>query len=144
MSPTAAGPRGAALFHEMICLAKPLPASAAFENGMVKQLANDYHELIQLAVEEVKNLQGKVSRIADGPVEIPEFNLPDPPLAGKQPLSKEAVAIAVRTIQQGAKVKTLAEALEIGYQGFDDVACTEAAKEGISAFLEKRRPEFKK
>lgn len=137
-------PRGGALFHEMICLAKPLPASAAFENGMVKQLANDYHELIQLAVEEVKNLQGKVTRIADGPVEIPEFNLPDPPLAGKQPLSKEAVAIAVRTIQQGAKVKTLGEALEVGYQGFDDVACTEAAKEGISAFLEKRRPEFKK
>jgi 1,4-dihydroxy-2-naphthoyl-CoA synthase len=34
--------------------------------------------------------------------------------------------------------------LEIGYNGSAEIACTEAAKEGITAFLEKRRPEFKK
>jgi enoyl-CoA hydratase/3-hydroxyacyl-CoA dehydrogenase len=38
----------------------------------------------------------------------------------------------------------LAKALEINYQGAGEIACTEAAREGITAFLEKRRPEFKK
>jgi 1,4-dihydroxy-2-naphthoyl-CoA synthase len=30
------------------------------------------------------------------------------------------------------------------YRGFGEIACTDAAKEGISAFLERRKPEFKK
>jgi enoyl-CoA hydratase / 3-hydroxyacyl-CoA dehydrogenase len=38
----------------------------------------------------------------------------------------------------------LTEALEIGYRGFGAIACTEAAREGISAFLEQRKPVFKK
>ena len=65
-------------------------------------------------------------------------------MAGKQPLSKEAVSIIVKTIRDGAAAATFAEALEIGYRGNAEIACTEAAKEGISAFLEKRRPDFKK
>jgi hypothetical protein len=35
-------------------------------------------------------------------------------------------------------------ALEKGYEGNVEIACTDAARKGISAFLEKRRPEFKK
>ena len=66
------------------------------------------------------------------------------PMAGRQLLSKEAVSIAVKTIEQGASAHTFTEALEICYKGFGEIACTDAAKEGISAFLEKRRPEFKK
>jgi enoyl-CoA hydratase/3-hydroxyacyl-CoA dehydrogenase len=65
-------------------------------------------------------------------------------MAGRQALSKEAVAITARTIQQGVSTEDLAEALEIGYRGFGEIACTDAAKEGISAFLERRKPEFKK
>jgi len=38
----------------------------------------------------------------------------------------------------------LGQALEIGYKGFGEIACSEAAQEGISAFLERRQPEYKK
>ena len=43
-----------------------------------------------------------------------------------------------------AAAESFAEAIELGYKGFGDIACTDAAKEGISASLEKRKPEFKK
>jgi enoyl-CoA hydratase/3-hydroxyacyl-CoA dehydrogenase len=137
-------PQGAKLFHEMICLARPINVNEASEIGMISKIVDSYHDLIQAAVEEVDQLQGKIKRIPDGIVEIPEIAIPDPPVAGKQPLSREAIAITVKTIKAGAAAETFAEALERGYQGNAEIACTDAAKEGITAFLEKRRPEFKK
>jgi enoyl-CoA hydratase/3-hydroxyacyl-CoA dehydrogenase len=137
-------PNGAALFHEMICLGRPIKAKEAADIGMVTKLADDYADLIMKAVEEVKNLQGKVKRISNGKVDIPEITIPDEPMAGKQPLSKEAVSIVVKTVKDGAAAVSFADALEVGYNGFGEIACTDAAKEGISAFLEKRKPEFKK
>ena len=65
-------------------------------------------------------------------------------MAAKQVLSKEAVTITARTIPEGLATEDLGQALEIGYKGFGEIACSEAAKEGISAFLERRKPEFKK
>jgi enoyl-CoA hydratase / 3-hydroxyacyl-CoA dehydrogenase len=137
-------PQGAKLFHEMICVARPINAKEALESGMVSKVVDTIPDLIAAAVEEVKNLQGKIRRIPDGKVEIPDFMLPDPPVAGKQVLSKEAVAVTMKTIQAGAAAATFAEALEVGYNGSAEIACTDAAREGITAFLEKRRPEFKK
>ncbi len=137
-------PDGAALFNEMICFGRPIKAKDAAEIGMVTRIVDDYSELIKAAVEEVKNLQGKVKRIPDAKVDIPEITIPDEPMAGKQPLSKEAVSIALKTVKDGVAADSFAEALEIGYKGFGEIACTDAAKEGISAFLEKRKPEFKK
>ena len=137
-------PDGAALFNEMICFGRPIKAKEAAEIGMVTRIVDDYFELIKAAVEEVKNLQGKVKRISDAKVDIPEITIPDEPMAGKQPLSKEAVSIVLKTVTDGAAADSFAKALEIGYKGFGEIACTDAAKEGISAFLEKRKPEFKK
>jgi len=137
-------PRGAALFHDMICFGKPLGAREAAEIGMVALLADNQQDLIQTAIDEVNNLQGKVRGIPEGKVDIPELIIPDQPMAGKQILSKEAVTITARTIQKGVATEELGKALEIGYKGFGEIACSEAAKEGISAFLERRKPEFKK
>jgi enoyl-CoA hydratase/3-hydroxyacyl-CoA dehydrogenase len=137
-------PQGAKLFHDMICLARPLNAQEAVDIGMVTRIVDDYPALIRAAVEEVNSLEGKIQRIPDGKVDIPEITVPDEPVAGKLPLSKEAIAIIQKTIKAGVAAGTFAEALEAGYQGSAEIACTEAAKEGITAFLEKRRPEFKK
>jgi enoyl-CoA hydratase/3-hydroxyacyl-CoA dehydrogenase len=137
-------PRGAKLFHEMICLARRMKVREAQEIGMVNRVAEDYEGLIKEAVEEVKGLHGKIPRLAEGKVDIPELVIPAEPMAGKQPLSKEVVSVIARIVREGAAAETLDEALEIGYQGFGETACTDAAKEGISAFLEKRKPQFKK
>jgi enoyl-CoA hydratase/3-hydroxyacyl-CoA dehydrogenase len=137
-------PKGSALFHEMICFGKPLTAKEAAEIGMVANLANDHHGLIQAALDEINNLQGNVTGIPRGKVDIPDLNIPAEPMSGGQLLSKEAVTITAQTIQKGVSTEDLAEALEVGYRGFGEIACTDAAREGISAFLERRQPVFKK
>ena len=47
-------------------------------------------------------------------------------MAGKLCLSKEAVSVVVKTIQKGAATYQFEDALEIGYQGFGEIACTGA------------------
>jgi len=136
-------PQGARIFHEMICLARRITAKEAADIGMVSRITDDYSEMIREAVREVNNIQGKIERIPDGSVDIPEITIPDQPTAAGLALSKEAISIAVKTIKDGAAANNLADALEIGYGGFGEIACTDDAKEGISAFLEKRKPAFK-
>ncbi|MBU2497731.1 MAG: enoyl-CoA hydratase/isomerase family protein [Proteobacteria bacterium] len=135
-------PQGAALFHEMICLARKIGVQEAADVGMVARIEDDYPAMIQAAVEEVNRLHGKVVGIPDGKVDIPKIAIPDPPMAGKLGLSKEALSIVARIIQDAAAADTLQEALEIGYLGAGEIACTDAAREGITAFLEKREPRF--
>jgi enoyl-CoA hydratase/3-hydroxyacyl-CoA dehydrogenase len=137
-------PQGAEIFHEMICFGRPLKAGEAAEIGMVSKIVDDYPALISAAIEEINHLQGNITRIPEGQTGIPEINIPEQPKAGKQILSKEAVALTMKVIQEGAATENFNDALEIGYKGFGEIACTDAAKEGISAFLERRPPNFKK
>jgi enoyl-CoA hydratase / 3-hydroxyacyl-CoA dehydrogenase len=137
-------PQGAKVFHEMLLLGKPVTGKEAFEIGMVSAISGGYADLIRDAVNRVLALQRKIKRIPEGRMEIPEIVIPEKPMSGKLPLSKEAVSIVAETIRKAAAATSLSDALEVGYEGFGDIACTDAAKEGISAFMQKRKPQFSK
>ena len=97
----------------MITLGKPLTAREAADIGMISQLVKDQSDLIDTAVTEIKRLRGGIPRISEEPIDIPELDVADQPMAGKQTLSKEAVAITADTVKKGAAATSLEEALEI-------------------------------
>ncbi len=134
----------AKVFHDMIRFGNRISAEKALEMGVIARLADNYADLISAAVQEVGDLIGRVEHIPDGPVEIAEMEPVERPMAGKLPLSVEVVGIISKGIEEAAHAPTFEEALEVSYKAFGQVACTEAAKEGISAFLEKRPPQFRK
>lgn len=136
-------PQGAALFHDMLRLATRLTADKAQDLGIVASLADDYYGLIQAAVNQVGDLEGKVERIPDAPVTIPAFSPIEKPMAGNLGLSGEVVGIITEAIQNAADAPSFEEGLDIAYRAFGRVSATEAAREGISAFMEKRSPQFK-
>jgi enoyl-CoA hydratase/carnithine racemase len=135
-------PHASATFNAMIGQAKRLTVQEAKEIGMLDQITESYPELIAAAIAEVERLQGNIPRITEGAVAISEFTVPEQPVAGKLALSKEALGIVARVINQAAAAETLAAALEINYQGSGDISCIAASKEGVGAFLQKRKPVF--
>jgi len=134
-------PEAAAVFHDMLRVARRLKAPEAHELGLVETLADTYADLVQAAVARVGELAGTLTPLMEGPVAIDAPEAVDP-VAAKLPLSKEVVGIIEATILAGAAASTLAEALEIGYAAFGQSACTAAAAEGITAFGERRKPDF--
>ncbi len=128
----------------MIMLGKPIKTQDAANIGMVNQLVDNPADLIATAIAEIDRIQDAIPRITEQTVDVPAFEIPEQPMAGKQALSMEAVGITAETVKKGAAASSLEESLEIGYAGFGRIACCEAAKEGISAFLQKRRPTFTK
>ena len=137
-------PAGGEIFHEMICLGRSINAREGVNIGLIADVVETYDQLIKSAIDQVERLIGNIPRIPDESIQIPEILLPEEPTSGNLKLSKEAVAIIAETIVKGAAAESFEDALEIGYQGAGEIACTEAAKEGISAFLEKRPAQFDK
>jgi enoyl-CoA hydratase/carnithine racemase len=137
-------PHAAETFHGMIAEARRLTVAEAKEIGIVARITSGYIEMIEAAIAEVDRLAGQVPRICEGPVKIAEFKVPDNPMANKQSLSREALSIVARVVNEAAAAGSLAAALEINYQGSGDISCIDASREGVFAFLEKRKPEFRR
>jgi enoyl-CoA hydratase/3-hydroxyacyl-CoA dehydrogenase len=137
-------PQAAEKFHAMIGKSERLTVKEAVEIGIVKKTAKTFSELIDAAIAEVNALQGNIPRVPDGAAKIPEFVVPEDPRAGDLPLSKEILGIIGGIINKAAKANKLAEALEIAYLGAGDISCAADCKEGVMAFMEKRKPEFSK
>ena len=135
-------PHAAEKFHKMIGKAERMTVKEAAEIGIVEKTASSFPELIDMAIAEVNRLQDNIPRISEEPVDIPPFTTPEKPMADDLPLSKEILGIIGGVINEAAKAKTLAEALEIAYLAAGDISCAEDCKEGVTAFLEKRKPEF--
>jgi len=128
----------------MIGRAERMTVQEAIDIGIVSRTASSFPDLIDAAIAEAYTLQGNIPRITEGPVDIPQFTVPEAPMADDLPLSKEILGIIGEIINRAAKAKTLSEALEIAYLGAGDVSCAKDCEEGVTAFLEKRRPEFNK
>ena len=87
----------------------------------------------------MRALAGARRATLDAPVEIAPF---DAASGGASAFSREVTGIIEEAVRAAAKAPTFAAALEIGYQAFGRSACTAAAREGIAAFGERRRPDF--
>jgi enoyl-CoA hydratase/3-hydroxyacyl-CoA dehydrogenase len=132
-------PQAAALFHAMLRQAERIDAVRAQELGIISALADDYGGLVRSAAGLVHALAGKPRAALDRPVPIAPFTNTAP---GTQVLSHEVIGIVEEAVRTAAAAPTLAAALEIGYRAFGRSACTAAAREGITAFGERRKPDF--
>ncbi len=137
-------PQAAATFHGMLRRAEKLKAAQAHELGVVDALADDLPGLIRLAIDRVSALAGQPSGIAQGAVPLAPLEPIAPAAASGQPLSRQIMSILENAVRDAAAAKSLGEALEIGYRAFGASACADAAREGIAAFQEGRKPDFGK
>lgn len=135
-------PHASAVFHGMLRRAERLDASKAFELGIVDALADDYAGVVEAAVQRVHALAGEIGRDRDAPVEIARLEPIEPKSAAGQPLSAEVIGLMEAAIREAAAAPNLRDALEVGYRAFGRSACTAAAREGIGAFQERRKPDF--
>jgi enoyl-CoA hydratase/3-hydroxyacyl-CoA dehydrogenase len=132
-------PQAASLFHGMLRNAERVDAARAHAAGIITELADDHDALLRQAVARVRALASAARAPLDGVVSIAPFT---PLAAGGPTLSRQVIDIIEQAVTRAAAVPTLAAGLEIGYQAFGRSACVAAAREGISAFGERRKPDF--
>ncbi|MBI3148147.1 MAG: enoyl-CoA hydratase/isomerase family protein [Betaproteobacteria bacterium] len=135
-------PQAAEVFHGMLRRAEKLKAAEARELHVLDGLARDLDELLALACARVNTLAEGVPRIAEDSVTLPALVSGDAQSASGQALSREVLTLLEAAVRNAAGQQSLEAALEIGYRAFGASACTAAAREGISAFQEGRKPDF--
>ncbi|MDR2240932.1 MAG: enoyl-CoA hydratase/isomerase family protein [Zoogloeaceae bacterium] len=136
-------PKAAAAFSDMLRRAARLKAAEAHQLGVVDALAKHLPGLMAAAVARVHALAGQPSPIAQGPITLPSLEPVEPTTVDGQLLPQETLRIMEKTIRNAAAAETLDAALEIGYRAFGASALTVAAREGVTAFQEGRKPDFK-
>ena len=136
-------PHATATFNAMLRQAERLKAARAHELGVIDGLAGDYSSLVRMAVDRVRELSGRVNPVDDAPVAV-SIDVVAAMSVGGQVLSRECIDIMEQAIREAAAAPSFAAALEVGYKAFGRSACTEGAREGITAFKEKRQPDFGK
>ncbi len=137
-------PAAATTFNGMLTRAEKLTAKEGLAIGMISEVTTDPHDLIPAALRQIKKLSGTAHKITDGPVDIAPFEASDGTSATGQILSRETINIIEQAVAKAALAPTLSQALEVGYTAFGDSAMTQAAREGISAFQQRRKPNFEK
>jgi len=80
--------------------------------------------------------------ISEKPVEISTIPSDVTTSVTGQVLSSEVIGIIAKAVTAAAAAPSLAAALEVGYDAFGESALTSAAKEGVGAFMERRRADF--
>jgi enoyl-CoA hydratase / 3-hydroxyacyl-CoA dehydrogenase len=135
-------PKAASIFHGMLTRGERLKAAQAHELGIVDELADGFDDLIAQAVARVHAIAARVPTISELPVDLPPFDAGHGRGADGRVLSGTVIGIIERAVRDAAARPTLRAALEVGYEAFGAVACTAAAREGITAFVERRQPDF--
>jgi enoyl-CoA hydratase/3-hydroxyacyl-CoA dehydrogenase len=135
-------PAAGAVFHGMLRRAEKLTATRAHELGIVTALADDQHTLLSQAIAEVHRLAGRAPALGDAVVALAPLEAVAPVAANGMALSPVVIGLMEDAIREAARAPTIKAALEVGYRAFGQSACTAAAREGIAAFGERRRPDF--
>lgn len=132
---------------EMIRFAERLPTTEAVELGLVDSLAGTQAELLEAAIDRATSFDGHVEPLADQLETHIDIDQPvptdDPVAEDGRPLSPTVDEIVCAGIADAASATTLEEAFEAGYEAFARVATTDAAREGVAAFIEKREPDLR-
>jgi enoyl-CoA hydratase/3-hydroxyacyl-CoA dehydrogenase len=137
-------PGAAELFNGMLTRAERLTMEQAAGAGIVDALVAEQEQLIPAALELIGELKRQPRRDLDAPVRItaPAPDGAEPRDARGQLLSREALRLICDSIRDAAAATSFAAALEVGYQASGASACTAAAREGVTAFGEKRQPDY--
>ena len=137
-------PAAATTFHGMLLRAEQLSAAHAQRLGIVAELVPDHGSLLPAALRQLRALGSQRPQWPDDPVSIvaPPAVEETPCSASGLRLSREVTALMRQAIIDAAAAGSLDEALEAGYVAFGASACTAAARVGISAFMEKTKPDF--